>query len=80
MKTNTLELIVKKAGENVQLVSPTVGYFTCAKSRGRVLTPGESVGVLTTGEISHPSRSATRTATIGILMNAPLVWLDSSHR
>ncbi len=42
----TYELLVERDGDRVRLACPRPGFYTCAVPRGRVLSPGESVGAL----------------------------------
>lgn len=44
--SETLELILQREGDTLQLLSPSVGSFTCALRQGIVLSPGQNAGTL----------------------------------
>jgi acetyl-CoA carboxylase biotin carboxyl carrier protein len=44
--TESLELLLGRAGERPALLSPEVGFFSCALPRGALLTPRAPAGVL----------------------------------
>lgn len=46
MPTPSIDLLVRRDGERVQLLSPEVGLFTRAREAGSALTPGEDAGSL----------------------------------